>query len=86
MTQLLADIKALSRGHPVLAQSKLDWRLRQLERMAGFYEAKAPESKDGGALFRGFASAILYSITIIHMYRKLTNSLAALAESETDEP
>lgn len=85
MTQIRAEIRALSKSHPIPQQEKLDRRMLRLERMARFYDDKAPEAPTKqGLMFRGFVSALIYAITIIKMYRKLTKKLAEIAE-ETDE-
>lgn len=83
MTQLQAEIQALAKSHPVPSEDKLQKRLLRLERMLRFYEEKAPEAPEKqGLMFSGFVSALLYAVTMIKMYRKLTKKLAELAEGE----
>lgn len=87
MTQRQADLKALLKSHPVPAEDKLERRVKRLERMAGFYSDKAAEAPEKQSMmFMGFVSAIMYAITTIKMYRKLTKRLAELAaETEGDD-
>lgn len=81
MTQLQADLKALAKSHPVPNEPKLNRRLERMARMAKFYEEKIPDAPEKQAnMFTGFVAALLYSMTMIKMYRKLTKRLAELAE------
>lgn len=76
-------INALARSHPVPSEEKLLRRMARLERMARFYDEKAPDAPEKQAMmFKGFVSALLYAMTMIKMYRKLTKKLA---ESSTAE-
>lgn len=76
-------IGALSRSFPPLSGEKMTRRIARLERMAAFYESKVPEAPEHqGYMFNGFVNALMYAITIIGMYAKLTKALAELAEEE----
>jgi hypothetical protein len=80
------EIKALARSHPVPSEDKLARRMKRIERMNSFYEAKIPEAPEKQSLmFTGFVSALLYAGTMIKMYRKLTIKLAELAEEAGDD-
>lgn len=85
MTQLQVEIKALAKSHPAPSEDKLERRTQRLERMLRFYQDKAPEAPEKqGLMFNGFVSALLYSITMIKMYRKLTKKLAELADDSVE--
>lgn len=78
-------VQALARSHPIPSELKLERRMHRLDRMARFYQEKAPEAPEKqGLMFNGFVSALIYAMTMIKMYRKLTKRLAELAE-EADE-
>lgn len=84
----MADIKqelvALAKSHPVPSEIKLERRMKRLERMERFYDEKIAEAPEKQALmFNGFVSALVYAMTIIKMYRKLTKQLAELAQEAT---
>lgn len=84
--QHLDAIKRLAKAYPVPQPTKFDRRIKRLERMRVFYDAKIPEAPTAqAALFTGFVGAIMYAITILKMHRRLTNRLAELAGEETDE-
>lgn len=83
---LLDEIKSLARSHPVPSELKLDRRMNRLERMTKFYEEKAPTAPEKqGLMFSGFVSALIYAMTMIKMYRKLTRRIADLAEEAENE-
>lgn len=85
MTQQLAKIQAITKSHPVPSQSKLEHRMRGLDRMLRFYKEKAPVAPEKqGELFLGFVASLEYAMTIIAMYRKITRQVAELA-GEADE-
>jgi len=78
-------ILALAKSHPVPNEDKLERRMKRLDRMAKFYEEKAPSAPEKQSMmFTGFVSALMFAATIIKMYRKLTKQLAELAK-EVDE-
>lgn len=87
MTQHQAnELKALAKSHPVPQEEKLLRRVGRLERMSKFYEEKsadAPEKQ--GLMFNGFVSALMYAMTTIKMYRRLTKRIAEMAEEAPDE-
>lgn len=75
------EIKALAKAHPIPSETKLERRMKRLERMTAFYQEKAPEAPEKQSLmFTGFVSALIYAATMIKMYRKLTQKIAELAE------
>lgn len=85
MTQTQAElseaVKALAKSHPVPSQDKLERRMARMDRMLRFYEEKAPDAPEKqGLMFKGFVSALLYAMTMIKMYRKLTHRIAEMAE------
>lgn len=86
MTQHLAnELKQLAKSHPMLSDDKLKRRMARLERMQQFYQEKAPDAPEKQSLmFMSFVSSLLYAMTIIKMYRKLTCRLAELVEEEAD--
>lgn len=76
----------LARQHQIPSEPKLERRLDRLQRMLTFYESKIPEAPDKQAnMFKGFVSSLLYAMTMIKMYRKLTKAINELAEEATDE-
>lgn len=80
--QPLRDIIA---AHPVPAESKINKRLASLERMQAFYETKVSTAGiTQFRIFREYVVAIVYAITVIKMYRKLTKRLAAELEREAN--
>ena len=63
-------------------QRAIDRRMRRIDRMTAFYREKAPEAPEKQSImFVGFVSALVYSRSIVKMYRKLTAELAEMAES-----
>lgn len=54
---------------------KLDKSIASLKRMATFYEEKAPDSKDGGALFYSFSKNLHYACTIMVMHQHLVSEI-----------
>lgn len=86
MTELKNKVQDLSKSHPIPGDEKLERRLLRLERMRDFYEAKIPDAPvKQGMLFSGFVTALVYAITTIRMYRKLTTKLKELAEDDENE-
>lgn len=86
MIQHQAEIEQLAKSHPVPEDQKLEKRVLRLQRMQYFYEQKMAEAPEKQRLmFSGFVSALVYSMTIIKMYRKLTKRIADLAEGANDE-
>jgi ribosomal protein L20 len=83
MTELKNKLQKLSKSHPIPGDEKLERRLLRLERMRDFYIDKIPEAPvKQGMLFSGFVTALVYAITTIRMYRKLTTKLKELAEDD----
>ena len=75
------ELVALTKSHPIPSEDKLERRMKRLQRMEHFYTEKIVEAPEKQALmFGGFVSALMYAMTIIKMYRKLTKQLAELAE------
>lgn len=84
MIQLQAEIKTLANSDSVPNDKKLEKRIKNLNKMAAFYEEKIKHSPDGEAMmFKTYVSTLLYAVTIISMYRHLTKKIAKLA-GETD--
>ncbi len=82
MTPQQAKILELCRSNPIPSQEKLDRRIKRIERMKAFYEDKQVDAPEKQALmFKGFVSALVYSMAMIKMHRKLCIELNALAES-----
>lgn len=84
MTQLQAKIDKIIKSHPIPGEEKHKKNQERLMRMAGFYNQKAPTSKDGGAAFYGFVASLEYAINVIGMYRSLTKNLADLQEADDE--
>lgn len=83
MDDLQAKINELARQHQVPAEQKLARRLDRMTRMTSFYESKIPDAPEKQAnMFKGFVSSLLYAMTMIKMYRKLTKALQELAEEQ----
>lgn len=81
MTDVREELLALAKANPVPSVTKMDRRLQRMERMAKFYSDKAPEAPEKqGKMFREFVSALIYAVSILKMYRRLTRKLALLAE------
>lgn len=81
MTQhLLDEVLSLVEECPTLSAATVERRIERLKRMAAFYEAKAPNSEDGGLLFNSFVSALDYAVNIINAYDALTKKMAELAK------
>lgn len=81
MTDIQQELVALAKSHPIPSETKLERRMKRLERMERFYDEKQAEAPEKQALmFNGFVSALVYAMTIIKMYRKLTKQLAELAQ------
>lgn len=81
--ELRQALEELVKRYPVPSDIKLERRLARLERMRNFYAEKSPEAPEKqAAMFRGFVTALLYSMTMIKMHRKLTRLLAELTEVE----
>lgn len=77
------QVRDLVKSYPVLSEEKLERRIDRLKRMQHFYEIKAPDAPEGQSLmFAGFISALAYAMTIIAMYRKLTQQLAEIAKED----
>ena len=78
----------LARQHSVPSELKLERRMERMQRMTSFYESKigTPDIPEKQAnMFNGFVSSLLYAMTMIKMYRKLTKALNELAEEATNE-
>lgn len=76
----------LARRYQVPADEKMNRRLDRIQRMLTFYESKIPDAPEKQAnMFKGFVSSLLYAITMIKMYRKLTKELNTIAEEATNE-
>lgn len=76
----------LARQHQVPSELKLERRMDRMQRMTSFYESKIPDAPEKQAnMFKGFVSSLLYAMTMIKMYRKLTKALAELAEEAQNE-
>lgn len=87
MIRTQANLKALIKSFPVPSEDKLTRHILRLERMRHFYEEKIPEAPEKqGLMFTGFVSALVYAITMIKMYGKLTEKLTVLSKGVTDEP
>ena len=87
MDELQAKINDLARQHQVPAEIKLERRLDRMDRMTKFYESKieSPDIPEKQAnMFKGFVSSLLYAVTMIKMYRKLTKALQELAQEEVN--
>lgn len=86
MDDLQSKINELARQHQVPSDIKMERRMSRMERMLSFYEAKIPDAPEKQAnMFKGFVSSLLYAMTMIKMYRKLTKALQELAlEEESD--
>lgn len=85
MIQTPADelLKILARSHPMPSEQKLDKKVKRIEKMAVFYEAKIPEAPEKQAMmFAGFVSALFYAKTMINQYRKLTQKIAEAADDD----
>lgn len=75
------QIKQLAQQYPVPEEMKMERRLSRLDRMRAFYQEKMDTAPGNQALmFKGFVSALAYSIATIKMYRKLTKLIAELAK------
>lgn len=86
MTQPQAELEKLAKSHPVPSDDKLNKRIDKLERMRHFYEQKLPDAPEKQSLmFKSFIASLIYAITIIKMYRKLTRRLAELTEEASNE-
>lgn len=85
MSELSEKIIELARQHQVPAELKLERRMDRMNRMTKFYESKieTPDIPEKQAnMFKGFVSSLLYAMTMIKMYRKLTKALQDIAEEE----
>lgn len=79
-------IVELARQHQVPSEPKLERRMDRMQRMLNFYESKIPDAPEKQAnMFKGFVSSLLYAMTMIKMYRKLTKALNELAEEAEHE-
>lgn len=82
MTQ--QHLRSIAIAHPVPSEHKVELRLASLERMKRFYEERiAVSTAIQSRMFREFIVAIVYAITIIKMYRKLTKRLAAELQDDS---
>lgn len=80
------NLAHLNKSNPVLAQRKWDYHLGNLERMRSFYQLRAESTPlQKAIMFKHFVSTIVYSITIIKIYRKLTIRLSELAKEANDD-
>lgn len=83
MDDIQSKINELARQHQVPSDLKMERRLSRMDRMVKFYEAKIPDAQEHQAnMFKGFVSSLLYAVTMIKMYRKLTKALHELAQEE----
>lgn len=80
MIQLQAEINKLCNDHPKLNKKNRLRGIEGLEKMAAFYERKAPESRDGGRTFYGYAATLIYARDVLLLYHDLTRRIAELAE------
>lgn len=87
MTRRLADeIQQLNKTNPPLDEAKLKRHMGNLERISKFYQDKAETATEGQAvMFKSFFTVVIYAISIIKMYRKLTIRLAELAKESDHE-
>lgn len=77
---------ALAKSHPVPSDDKLERRMKRIDRMTAFYRDKAPEAPEKQSqMFVGFVSALVYTRSLVKMYRSLTEELADLAETIDNE-
>lgn len=80
-TDLKAKVVALAKSHPIPSDDKLERRMKRIDRMTSFYQDKAPEAPEKQSLmFVGFVSALIYTRSLVKMYRSLTEELAELAQ------
>lgn len=87
MTQLLVELKELAKSNPVLSEEKMRKHTERLDYMRGFYDLKAPDApRKQAAMFNGFSVSLLYTASILKMYRSLTIKLdKAIKAAEEDQ-
>jgi hypothetical protein len=84
-TPLKDSIEQISKSSMVPADRKLENRVQTLESLLGFYKNRTSiVSESQGRRYRQFVVALMYAITIIKMYRRLTKQLAEALEAERD--
>lgn len=91
MTQPQADelikfLEKLSKGYLPLDQIARSDKVGNLGRMQRFYENKAvlaPEAQS--EMFRSFAAALLYAMSVINLYDNLTKNLAVVVKDEESQ-
>lgn len=80
---LQEKVNELARRYPDLQGAKFERYKPRIQRLINYYKAEAeiaPEHE--GFLFSGFVHALIYSISVLHMHRKLTRELAELARGD----
>lgn len=78
--------RGLRADHPIRSGSEAARHLGRLERMLAFYRAKVDTmSPHEGqhVMFTGFIAALVYAISVIKAYRKLTKQIIEIAEKKT---
>ena len=77
----------IKRAHPPLNEQKNDMQIERLIKMADYYNKRVEENPDfNSRAFQNYIDALVYSITIIKMYRKLTKHIQELKSDDTDWP
>lgn len=83
MTQTLADI---TQAYPPLHQHKMNKRLGNLNRMAGFYTHKIEQAPpEQAVMFQEFVVALNYATSVIKMHNKLTLKIAQNTKEDSHE-
>lgn len=86
-------IQELSRLHPVPNTEKLESSIRNIDRIASYYDGRVKEGKTVNIiqtkLFCYYVNSLMYALTIMKRYRVLTQELKSLnletiAENKTD--